>query len=40
MTAIGREPLSGLVVKQTTYEGLKTSCRRWHGDLAVIVDQQ
>jgi hypothetical protein len=28
------------VAKTTTYEGLKTSCRRWHGDMTDIVDQQ
>ena len=29
-----------VVLKQTTYEGLKTSCRKWHGDMTDIVDQQ
>jgi hypothetical protein len=28
------------VAKTTTYEGLKTSCRRWHGDMTDIVDEQ
>ena len=28
------------VSEETTYEGLKTSCRRWHGDMTDIVDQQ
>ena len=28
------------VSKQTTYEGLKTSCRRWHGDMTDIVEQR
>ena len=28
------------VLKETTYEGLKTSCRTWHGDMTDIVDRQ
>jgi hypothetical protein len=28
------------VSQQTTYEGLKTSCQRWHGDMTDIADQQ
>jgi hypothetical protein len=28
------------VSKQTTYEDLKTSSQRWHGDITDIVDQQ
>jgi phosphate transport system protein len=30
----------GAVSKQTTYESLETSCRRWHGDMTDIVDQR
>jgi hypothetical protein len=26
-----------VVLKQTTYEGLETSCQRWHGDMTDIV---
>ena len=29
-----------VVSNKTTYEGLKTSCRRWHGDMPDIVDQR
>ena len=40
----GRSPQDAespdLVAKQTTYEGLKTSCRRWHGDMTDIADQR
>ena len=28
------------ISKQTRYEALKTSCRRWHGDTTDIVDRQ
>ena len=28
------------VSKQTSYEGLKSSCRRWHGDMTDIADQR
>jgi len=28
------------VSKQTTYERLKSSCRRWHGDMTDIADQR
>ena len=28
------------VSKETRYEGLKTSCRRWHGDMTDIADQR
>jgi hypothetical protein len=28
------------ISNQTRYEALKTWCRRWHGDMTDIVDQQ
>ena len=28
------------VSKQTTYDSLKSSSRRWHGDMTDIADQQ
>ena len=32
--------LASPVSNVTTYEGLKTTCRRWPGDMTDIVDQQ
>jgi len=34
------ETLRRVVSKQTTYEGLNTLCRRWHGDMTDITEQR
>jgi hypothetical protein len=36
----GIQGAADVVLKQTTYERLKTSYRRWHSDFTDIVEQQ
>jgi hypothetical protein len=36
----GEHRVFELVSKETTYEGLKTSCRRWPGDMTDINEQR
>jgi transcription elongation GreA/GreB family factor len=44
VTLVSTRPYDGPVLihclETSTYEDLKTSCRRWHGDMTDIVDQQ